>query len=198
MSRQRAIFLDRDGVINVNRVDHVRTWQEFIFEEGSLNALERLGASDFRIFVITNQAAIGRGLMTREMVEEIHARMIQEIERVGGRIDRVYYCPHKPEDHCACRKPAPGMLWRGRDDFDLDLEQSFLIGDWVDDVRAAESAGVTPFLVRTGRGKRAVEEMRERGMNVPAVFENLDAAVTEILERAYALTSFGQTKEKET
>lgn len=198
MSKQRAIFLDRDGVININRVDHVRTWQEFVFEEGSLKALARLGATDFRIFIITNQAAIGRGLVARETVEEIHARMIHEIERVGGRIDRVYYCPHKPEDNCDCRKPSPGMLWRGRDDFELDLAHSFLIGDWIDDVRAAQGAGVTPFLVQTGRGKRAVEEMHARGMNVPAVFENLDDAVTEILQGAYAQNSVRRMEKKET
>lgn len=180
---QRAIFLDRDGVINVNRTDNVRTWDEFVFEKGSLDALARLGKTDFRIIVITNQSGIARGHMTRETVEEIHAQMSAEIARVGGRVDRVYFCPHLPEDHCACRKPSPEMLERGRAELNLNLQQSYLVGDWVDDIRAARHAGVTPILVRTGRGESALAEMRAQGENVPQVLESLAQAVEWLLAR---------------
>ena len=127
--------MDRDGVINENRDDNVRAWDHFTFETGSLDAVARLGATDFRIFVITNQSGIGRGHMTRATVDDIHAWMIHEVELKGGRIDRVYYCPHTPEDACTCRKPLPEMLYRGRDEFNIDLSHSYMIGDWVDDIR---------------------------------------------------------------
>ncbi|MBI4675269.1 MAG: D-glycero-beta-D-manno-heptose 1,7-bisphosphate 7-phosphatase [Chloroflexi bacterium] len=182
-SKRRAIFLDRDGVINVNRPDNVTSWDLFRFEEGSLDALARLRASDFYVIVVSNQSGIGRGQMTLTTVDAIHARMISEIEQAGGRIDRIYYCPHTAEEKCACRKPSPQMLWRGRDEFALSLTHSFLIGDWIDDVRAAQSAEVVPLLVRTGRGERALVEMQNAGMALPAVFENLAAAVEWILKK---------------
>jgi D-glycero-D-manno-heptose 1,7-bisphosphate phosphatase len=191
MQKQRAVFIDRDGVINVNRVDHVRTWEQFVFEAGALDALCKLGASDFRVIVITNQAAIGRGQTTRQAVEAIHAQMTREIVRAGGRVDRVYFCPHLPEDGCACRKPQPEMLLRGRAEFTLEMRDSFFIGDWVDDVRAARSAGVTPILVRTGRGERALGEMRAADVELPNVFKDLGEAVAWILERERVVQKSG-------
>lgn len=186
MNKLRAVFLDRDGVINVNRADNVRTWEEFIFENGSLEALARLGATDFRVIVISNQSGIGRGQMTQETVEEIHRRMSDETARAGGRIHRVYYCPHLVEDRCMCRKPSPEMVLRGRDEYSLDLASSYLIGDWVDDIRAARNAGVTPLLVQTGRGQRALQEMQTLEIPLPEVFENLREAVNWILEKELA------------
>lgn len=184
--KERALFLDRDGVINVNLPDHVRSWEQFEFERGSLDALARVGATDYRVIVITNQSGIGRGLMSHETVNEIHTRMTAEIRHVGGRVDEVYYCPHSSQDNCTCRKPAPEMLLRGRDRYQLDVGASYLVGDWVDDVLAARAAGVKPLLVRTGRGERAIAEMLTREIPAPEIFENLAAAVEWILahERA--------------
>lgn len=181
-SKRRAIFLDRDGVINVNRPDNVKQWDEFCFENGSLDALARLGASEYCLIVVSNQSGIGRGHMSAETVDMIHARMVQAIVQAGGRIDRIYYCPHAPAENCSCRKPSPEMLERGRTDLDLDLARSFFIGDWIDDVRAARNAGAVPLLVRTGRGAHALEEIHKTEMPLPQVFENLAAAVTWILE----------------
>lgn len=183
MRKQRAVFLDRDGVINVNRPDHVRAWEQFVFEQGSLEGLARLSATDFRVLVITNQSGIGLGYMTLETVLEIHARMTDHVAHVGGRIDRVYFCPHTRQASCSCRKPSPEMLWRGRDEFELELEKSYLIGDWVDDILAARNARVTPLLVRTGRGERALDEMRSRQIELPGIFENLSAAIEWILDK---------------
>lgn len=181
--RNRAVFLDRDGVINVNRPNNVTAWHEFVFETGSLPALVRLAETDFQLIVVSNQSGIGRGQMTRSTVDEIHAQMKRVIEHAGGRLDRIYYCPHAPQDQCTCRKPSPEMLLNGRADLDLDLTQSFFIGDWIDDVRAARNAGVTPLLVRTGRGADALQEILRANLPLPDIFDNLAHAVAWILEQ---------------
>lgn len=180
---RRAIFLDRDGVINVNRPNNVKQWSEFCFENGAREALARLSRRDYFLIIVSNQSGIGRGQMTRAAVDEIHARMVLEIERAGGRIDRIYYCPHAPEEQCACRKPSAEMLRRGGAEFALDLGQSFFVGDWIDDVRAARDAGVTPLLVRTGRGEAAVQEMQRVEIPLPEIFTDLSQAVDWILQR---------------
>lgn len=185
---KRAVFLDRDGVININRPHNVTSWQEFVFESGALSALARLAATDFSLVVVSNQSAIGRGQMTRAAVDEIHAQMQRAIERAGGRLDRIYYCPHAPQEQCACRKPSPEMLWRGRAELGVDLTQSFFIGDWIDDVRAARGAGVTPLLVRTGRGLAAQQEIERSALPPPLIFENLAAAAEWIFKQAQTAT----------
>jgi len=192
MSSRRAIFLDRDGVINVNRSTYVMAWQEFVFETDALTALAQLAQTDFLLVVVSNQSGIGRGQMTRAAVEEIHARMRRAIADAGGRLDRIYYCPHAPTDGCECRKPAPGLLLRGGAELDIDLARSFFIGDWIDDVRAARSAGVTPLLVQTGRGARALQEIEHAQLAPPAVFDNLMRAAEWLLEQARS----GQTNKK--
>lgn len=178
---KRALYLDRDGVINVNLTGNVRSWEQFTFEHGSLDALARVGATDFVVIVITNQSGIGNGHMTRETVEDIHTQMIGEIIRAGGRVDAVYYCPHSKQDNCTCRKPSAEMLLRGRDHFELSLAESYFVGDWVDDVLAARNARVTPLLVRTGRGERAIATMQENGIPLPEIFDNLASAVDWLL-----------------
>ena len=100
----RAIFLDRDGVINHNRPDHIKTWDEFIFLPRTFEALQRVAASDFLAVVMTNQSGVNRGSFTEKTLRDIHARMSLEIQREGGRIDAVFFCPHKPEEKCECRK----------------------------------------------------------------------------------------------
>jgi D-glycero-D-manno-heptose 1,7-bisphosphate phosphatase len=148
-----AIFLDRDGVINYNRTHHVTSWSEFEFLPGTFWALRKLAELAWPIVVISNQAAIGRGLVRRETVEDIHHRMVGMVEKTGGRIDAVYYCPHRPDESCACRKPNPGMLLRAAYDLHLDLARSFLVGDALTDIAAAREVGTQPILVATGRGQ---------------------------------------------
>ncbi|RLC65703.1 MAG: hypothetical protein DRI48_06440 [Chloroflexi bacterium] len=104
----RAVFIDRDGVICRNRNDHVKSWREFVFIPGALEAMARLASLDLHIVIITNQAAINRGLISTAVVEDIHARMVRAIEAAGGRVDQVVYCPHRPDENCSCRKPRPG------------------------------------------------------------------------------------------
>ncbi|HZQ06513.1 MAG TPA: D-glycero-beta-D-manno-heptose 1,7-bisphosphate 7-phosphatase [Anaerolineae bacterium] len=191
---KRALFLDRDGVINKNRPDNVKAWDEFEFEAGSLEALARLEATDFSLIVVSNQSGIGRGQMTAATVDAIHTRMLEQIAYAGGRIERVYYCPHTPEAQCTCRKPSPEMLLRGRDELGIELAHSYFVGDWVDDVHAAYNAGVTPLLVLTGRGASALEQIRAAGLPPPPVFKNLAAAVDWILEKERIPAQVGESE----
>ena len=148
----RAVFLDRDGVINYNRENHIKSWDEFTFLPGIFEPLGKLARSDYAVIVISNQAAIGRGLVGEKAVEEINRRMVDEITTQGGRIDSVFICPHRPDENCGCRKPAPGLILQAAQQQNLDLAHSFLIGDALSDVEAALAAGCQPILVLTGRG----------------------------------------------
>ncbi len=148
----RAIFLDRDGVICENRPDHVRNWSEFKFLPGAKSGLVTLNRLDLPIIVVTNQAVIGRGIVPVGVVEEIHQKMVAEVTVCGGRIDRVIYCPHRPEDGCDCRKPKPGMLLKAASEMGLDLSQSYLVGDAASDIEAGQQVGCHTCLVLTGRG----------------------------------------------
>lgn len=183
MNRGGAIFLDRDGVINVNRADHVKTWDEFVFLPGALDALRQIAASEFRVLVATNQAAIARGLTTEESVREIHARMLAEVARAGGRVDAVYYCPHLPEENCNCRKPRVGMYLRGAREWNVDLARSYVIGDALADVAAAQAIGAQPILVLTGRGRAQNAELIANNHSGYYVADDLLGAVQWIWQK---------------
>lgn len=179
--QQRAVFLDRDGVINVNRPDHVKSWDEFVFLPNALTALAKLAASDFRVIVTTNQSAIARGLVAEETVRAIHARMIADVTRAGGRIDAVYFCPHHPDDKCACRKPQVGLFLQAARDFAIDFTRSFVIGDAFSDVAAALAIGAQPILVLTGRGRAQYAEMVANNHAQQRIADDLLGAVEWIL-----------------
>ena len=151
-TRRPAIFLDRDGVINANRSGYVKSWKEFEFLPGSLKALCRLAELDPPIVVVTNQSAVNRGLVNFEIAESINLRLMQHVAAQGGRIDAVVWCPHLPDEACACRKPEPGMLLHAAECLHLNLERSFLVGDAAGDVSAGMAVGARPALVLTGRG----------------------------------------------
>lgn len=163
----RTIFLDRDGVINENRDDYVKSWDEFQFLTGAREAIAHLTRAEYRIVVCSNQAAIAKGLVTMKTVEEIHRRMIAEVANGGGTIERVYYCPHGKNEHCICRKPRPGMLLQARDELGLDLRDAVFIGDSFTDIQAAIAAGVFPILVLSGLGR---EQIRTHHQDVDAPF----------------------------
>lgn len=175
--KRRAVFLDRDGVINVNRPEHVKTWDEFVFLPRALDALQKIAASDFLVVVTTNQAAINRGMVSAETVRDIHARMKVAIERAGGRIDAIYYCPHRPDEECACRKPQPGLYRRAAQEFDIDLARSYVVGDALSDITAAQAIGAQPILVLTGRGRAEQTRLIENNHSGYVVVEDLLRAV---------------------
>jgi D-glycero-D-manno-heptose 1,7-bisphosphate phosphatase len=188
----RAIFFDRDGVICENRSDHVKSWREFRFLPGvkeSIAALSRLGLP---LIIVTNQAAIGRGIVSANVVEDIHRRMLAELAAYGGRIDQVVYCPHRPEDKCYCRKPEPGMLLKVAEEMGIDLNQSYLIGDAATDLMAGQQVGCQTFLVLTGRGFQQLLPSLRSVDNHFTICRNLVRATTKILEAELGIIDEGE------
>lgn len=177
----RAIFLDRDGVICENRSDHVKSWDEFRFLPGAKHSLAALSRLGLPVVVITNQAVIGREIVPASVVDDIHRRMMAEVEAYGGRIDRVVYCPHRPEDGCGCRKPEPGMLFQVAIEMGIDLSRSYLVGDAATDLVAGRRAGCQSFLVLTGRGVQQLLPAL-RAMDHFTITRNLMGAAAHIVK----------------
>ena len=151
----KTVFLDRDGVINRNPPDngYVCNWADFTFIPNALEAIRYLTQNGYHIFLATNQAGIGKGIFTEQQLTEIHLQMRTEIETAGGHIHKIYYCPHHPDAECECRKPKPGMLLRAAHEHNINVSNTFFIGDSITDIQAAHSARVLPILVLTGHGR---------------------------------------------
>jgi len=146
-----AVFIDRDGVINCRRPDdYVLDWSQFIFVPGMRAALKQLAALGLPMIVISNQAAVGKGLLDTARLQEITAKMQQALLSDGTPLVAAYYCVHRTDEDCPCRKPKPGLLERAAADFHIDLRRSIFIGDSATDVQAAQAAGCTPILFGTG------------------------------------------------
>ncbi len=179
----RAVFLDRDGTINVE-IEFLHLPEEFRFIPGAPQAIRLLNEAGFRVIVVTNQSGIARGYYDEAAVIRLHGFVDSQLARFGARIDAYYFCPHHPEygigdygTECDCRKPGPGMLLRAAADFSLDLHASFMVGDKLADIRAGLNAGCRPMLVRTGYGA-SVEAGLPAG--VP-VYDDLLAAARAIV-----------------
>lgn len=145
-----TLFLDRDGVLN-SRIpgNYIKTPDEFQPMEGLGEAMRILSNHFDRIIVVTNQAGIGKGLMTETALHSVHLKLLQIVEAAGGRIDRIYHCPHRTEVGCTCRKPATGMAWKALADFpDLDFENAWMVGDSASDMEFAQRLGFRPVLIR--------------------------------------------------
>lgn len=137
-----GLFLDRDGVIN-ERIfgSYVTNWSEFKFTSGIVSALSQVSILQLPIIVVSNQAGVGKNLVTKAQLAEVTQRFVRELAAAGARIDAVYYCPHRPDENCRCRKPATGLLTRAAADWSVDLRRSVLIGDSRSDLTAAEAVG---------------------------------------------------------
>ena len=147
----KTIFLDRDGVINFDSPNYIKGIDEVRFIPQSLDAIVRLTQAGFQIFIITNQAGIGRGLFTLEDLSDTHAFITQAVEDAGGNIVGIFFCPHAPDDGCDCRKPNAGLFEQAREIYDIDMDTAIMIGDSAKDMWAATNAGcVTTILVQTG------------------------------------------------
>lgn len=151
----KAIFLDRDGVINKYPGDkkYVTSWKDFKFLPGAKKAIALLHKSKFRIFVISNQAGVGKGLFSKIALDLITNNMSKAISESEGKIDGVYYCTHRPEENCPCRKPKAGLVDIVRREYPIDNSSSFFIGDTIRDVFTAREAGCRSILVLSGKEK---------------------------------------------
>jgi D-glycero-D-manno-heptose 1,7-bisphosphate phosphatase len=142
------VLTDRDGVINQRIVGgYVTSWEKFVFLPGALDALRLLAAKDYRVIVVSNQAGVGKGLMTAADLQEITHRFVEEVDAQGGRIQAVYYCTHQAGDDCPCRKPKPGLLLKAQAEHHFTFEDTFLIGDSESDLLAAHAVGCPTIMV---------------------------------------------------
>lgn len=149
---RRFVFLDRDGVINVERGDYTTTIGQWQWAANAFEGLRLLAESGFGVIVITNQACIAKGIQTEEGLAKLHGFMTRAIREHGGDILRVYHCPHQTSDGCACRKPAPGMILQAAAEYRIDLPETFFIGDSLRDMEAGRRAGTRTILIDTGPG----------------------------------------------
>jgi D-glycero-D-manno-heptose 1,7-bisphosphate phosphatase len=180
----KVVFLDRDGVINRDSADYIKSLAEFEFLPGSLDALRLLNESGCSCIVITNQSAPARGLMTPEALAAIHRQMTAAVGAAGGRILDVFICPHLPAEDCLCRKPKPGLLHAAQRRHRIDFSSAVMIGDSAKDIHCALAAGVkTAILVRTGNGMHAERELREEGLCADFIGEDLKQAAEWIIRQ---------------
>jgi len=147
--KNKVVFLDRDGVINKDRSDYVKTPDEFEIILGVEKWLKMLVDAKFKLIVITNQSMIGRGLSTIENLEAIHKKMQYLFQRKGFQIDKIYYCIHRPEDNCRCRKPRTKLIQDAIREFSIDIKESWFIGDKDSDMIAAQSIGCNAIKIQT-------------------------------------------------
>lgn len=173
------VILDRDGVINYDSPNFIKSAAEWIPISGSLEAITNLNHAGFKVIVATNQSGLGRGLYNEITLQHIHEKMQASLAALGGHIDAIYYCPHHPDDQCQCRKPKPGLLLQIAHDFALDLSKDAVcIGDSLRDIQAAQTVTCRAILVQTGNGA-VVSQQRHLLENVE-IFVDL-AAVAAVL-----------------
>jgi D-glycero-D-manno-heptose 1,7-bisphosphate phosphatase len=173
------VVLDRDGVINRESAAFIKSADEWLPLPGSLEAIATLSRAGFAVVVATNQSGVGRGLIRPSALEEIHRRMIQGVEQAGGKLAGIFFCPHRPEDDCSCRKPRPGLLQQIEAHFGCSLKGQPVIGDSARDLQAAAAVGARAILVRTGNGLKTEREL-DSSIEVE-IFDDLAAAANSLI-----------------
>jgi len=177
-SGARLVMIDRDGVINEDSGEFIKSVPEWQPIRGSLEAIAALHRGGWQVAVVTNQSGIGRGLYDEATLAKIHEHMRERVRAAGGELAGVYYCPHLPDDGCECRKPKPGMFRALERDLGVSVVGAPYIGDRLSDVEAADAVGARPILVRTGTGAATIALLGTR--RVP-VFDDLAAAARSLL-----------------
>jgi len=176
----KLIILDRDGVINEDSDEYIKSAEEFIPIPGSLEAIARLNHAGYLVMVATNQSGIARGYFTMDTLTQIHDKLRRLLSAYGGQVDGIFFCPHGPDDQCHCRKPRPGLYEEIAQRLNVDLFDVPAVGDSLRDLQAAQLVGASPVLVRTGKGKRTLA--KAEGLDGIPVYDNLAAFVDELLE----------------
>ncbi len=177
----KLVILDRDGVINQDSDDYIKSVDEFIPYPDSLDAIARLNQAGYLIAIATNQSGIGRGYYDEKTLQAMHEKLAQQLAQRGGHIDYIAWCPHRPDQNCDCRKPRPGLLQQIGRHFDTDLGGITMVGDSPGDIAAAHAVGVHPVLVRTGKGERTLAQAADLE-GVP-IYANLSAFVDDFLNQ---------------
>ena len=177
----KLVMLDRDGVLNEDRADYVKHPGELIMIAGAAGACARLNGAGIKIAVVSNQSAVGRGIISADMLERIHAKLRAELQAAGGRLDLLLTCPDPPWSAGGRRKPAPGMLREALAHFRAAPHEAVMIGDQVHDLRAARAAGVAPVLVRTGKGAETQAQGIPQDILPVSIYDSLSGAVEAML-----------------
>lgn len=181
----KLIILDRDGVINHDRADYVKSVDECVPIEGSIEAIAQLHQAGFTVVVATNQSGLARGKFDLDDLEAMHEKITQLVEEKGGEINAIFYCPHAPDDHCKCRKPLPGLVDAIEAEFNISAEGFYFIGDSLRDLQAGALKGCKPALVKTGNGLKTLEQLQQPELQTDSpilsleqvmVFDNLASA----------------------
>jgi D-glycero-D-manno-heptose 1,7-bisphosphate phosphatase len=180
----KTIILDRDGVINQDSDEYIKSVDEWVPIPGALEALARLHRNNYRVVVITNQSGVARGLVSIATLNEINRHMLAETRKKGGLIEAVFYCPHGPADGCSCRKPAAGMFRDVANRLKIEMSGVPAVGDSMRDLKAALEVGALPVLVKTGKGVTTSKTLRRKDSPIPRedvlMFKDL-AAFTDAL-----------------
>lgn len=175
----KLIILDRDGVINEDSDNYIKTADEFIPYPDSLKAIARLNRAGYQVAIATNQSGIGRGYYDEATLSAMHEKLAQQLKSLGGHVDYIAVCPHSPDTPCDCRKPLPGLLQEIARHFDTRLDDVIMVGDKLADIQAARAAGAKPVLVKTGKGERTLAG--GEGLDDVPVYSRLSAFVDAFL-----------------
>ncbi len=173
----KLVILDRDGVINADSPEYIKSASEWVALPHSLEAIAKLGRAGFTVIVASNQSGLGRGLFDADALASIHDKMLREVRHHGGDISAIYFCPHRPDEGCECRKPRPGLLQQIANDRQISMRDVPIIGDSARDLDAARSVGARPILVLTGNGRKTLAS----GAQVDEVFEDLEQAADALI-----------------
>jgi D-glycero-D-manno-heptose 1,7-bisphosphate phosphatase len=175
----KLVIIDRDGVINHDSDDYIKSPAEWNPMPGSLEAIARLYREGYKIIVATNQSGVARGLFDRDTLGRIHGKMLEAVRAKGGEIDAIFFCPHGPEDGCRCRKPLPGLYEEIADRLKVSLNGVFAVGDSERDVMVARAVMARPVLVRTGKGERTLKKSKH--LTDVQIFDDLAGFVDALL-----------------
>jgi D-glycero-D-manno-heptose 1,7-bisphosphate phosphatase len=170
MSMEKIVFLDRDGTISKDSVDHIKSWEEFHFLPKAKKGIALLTKNGFHIIIITNQSVIARKMTTLEGLSRLHTNMMKEIEEAGGKITNIYFCPHHPDDGCNCRKPQPGLLQKAIQENGIDPTKSYMVGDRIMDIQVGKTVGCKTILIANDRGN---DELKQSPLKPEYVAKNL-------------------------
>ena len=184
--QEPLVILDRDGVINQDSDDYIKSLDEWRPIPGSIEAIARLSQAGYQVAIASNQSGVARGFLTLAALNAMHQRLRDLVAARGGRIEMIAFCPHGPDEGCLCRKPNPGLLLEIADRLGVDLTGVPFIGDSLSDIQTARAVGATPWLVRSGKGERTLASIAERQLEadllgVP-IHTDLDAAVTALID----------------